>query len=112
MEFGSEAQDPRPFRHSRGQGKHRELRLRRLRRLRPFGRFHANLQVVPCRLSGHRIGIGIAVAPVALWQQFVDQMVEQKPLSGFGRPGVQVPRSGPLADGIPGPYRVAVHPFH
>ena len=39
-------------------------------------------------------------------------MVEQESLPGLGRPRVEVPRPGPLADGVPGPDRVAVHPFH
>ena len=74
--------------------------------------FDANFQIVPCRLAGDGIGIGVTPAVVLFRQQFVDQVVEQEPLGDVGGRGVDVPGARAFADGVPGPHRPGVDPGH
>src|SRR5690606_3652426 len=72
----------------------------------------AHLEVEPRRLAGHRVGVGIASRaglpraglPVA------DDVVEQEAAAGFSGVVLQSPRSPALADRIPGPHCVRIHP--
>ena len=68
-------------------------------------------QIVPRRLAGNRVGIGVGIAAVGR-QQLRDQVVEQEALAELGRIGSEVPRTAALADRIPGPHRVGIDPVH
>ena len=69
-------------------------------------------QVVPCGLTGHGVGVRIAVTAFLGRQQFGNHVVQQEAFLGLGRVRVEVPCAGTLADRIPRPHRVAFDPFH
>ena len=70
---------------------YRELRRADLAsRLSAFSMLHP--QIIPGRLAGDRIGIGIAIAAIALGEKLGDQVVEQKAFLRFRRIGREAPR--------------------
>src|SRR5689334_14789283 len=77
-----------------------------------FSFFDLHAQIVPSRLAGDRIGIGIAVAALAFRKKIADQVIEQESFFGFRGVRGQSPGTRSLADRVPGPNRVGIDAIH
>src|SRR5579885_528583 len=100
-EFGAVAQD-RGRMLEPGETLDRPKSRGGLARFMRDGRLDAHAQIVPGRLACDRIAVG-AAGSFAIGQPVANQMIEQESAPRLRRARCQIPCSGALADGVPGP---------